>query len=1145
MAKEDIKIRLPVVPELDRRSASKLVSDVRKLEKDLGKVNVSYKELAKTSALNIRDLKTLSSTAESFGKKLSKSAHDSVKELSRLGKHLENLSEKAEELEVQISGASDEAEKSKFQEQWAENAKLMSSLNKAIDKQRDQFKKFTGEFGRAIDQQKKFKATLEKAAEYGSKQKGMSQLSAAQQIFGGNFRGGIKGIIESTLKGSQGSRARKAIATGEKMGGPEGAAHMAKAGEKMASEMESMAMASAGLAAGAAAIAAFVKLILEASNHMTTLNKAVLQGKGLASEWGVSADQFAGSLKALRTAAIDSHANLIKFGLSSESAMEAVGAFGKEATGSLSKTVSMLKSMGGGNVQSGFTEFARNAQVYGSALGMTATETAKLMGTMVSDIGIDSDNVMNTMGSIVKQAAQAGMPVHKFMDIFHQAIPNLDLFTNRIEELTGMMKMLSKTMDPRQVKSFMQTMSRGFDQVDFKQRLKMNLMSGGRVAGTMKSDAGMMAKALKDQMPDLADAIDQALSGKRTFADVAAQAMAMGKSGAQVGKINDLGRYSALAGSGDVLKQTTGMRYMGMFARMKTLEDQAMALHGNKDLAGLGEHVAKMNGIGEDEYKSIVALRQSVDTYMTSINKIGRTSSKSINDNLRKMLRQDKRIAEKQFDLDSDPGFEAAMQYLAKQDPGGMEDMLKQASMEQTDQQSAEAEAAKKELMSMEDLQAKQVEATQSIGDKIENVIKVLLEKIYFIFNDVLGILDSLYTMLPSWMGKSSDATQKALAERNASARGLFGKDNQAGLKMYTDTNKKVADMLKNGASSGDILNSSAANMEFFNRRTKDPEEIKALKAEYRDVFKGVGKIGESQDANTMAEAVASGDWNKLREYLKQLNPEDAAEVTSRIALKAAKQMSGSGIEYTQQKTTDAAVAKHLAAKQKQQEIAAATGDLDKRAQALYGTGASGAATSTPAGASASANRQMTSFSRDTKDQTEAQQTTADATQSMADKIDKGVALDQTYTQGKLKNTLKDASLEALRKALGEQSIFEAMLRESPDWQSAVVGGGMNALASGASMADMVNLRNHGGATAAGDIADLVKGYADGGPTGSNAHLAMVHPSEFVVPKGGALVMKDGKGGRQVHVANMTINIQTNNPHEVRQAIDEAFNTGG
>jgi hypothetical protein len=67
----------------------------------------------------------------------------------------------------------------------------------------------------------------------------------------------------------------------------------------------------------------------------------------------------------------------------------------------------------------------------------------------------------------------------------------------------------------------------------------------------------------------------------------------------------------------------------------------------------------------------------------------------------------------------------------------------------------------------------------------------------------------------------------------------------------------------------------------------------------------------------------------------------------------------------------------------------------------------------------------------------------------------------------------------------------------------------------------------------------------DGGYTGDGPRTqpaGIVHRGEYVIPKGGALV--SGGGGRTVTVGTVNVSIQTNDPHKVKQVIDEVFNTG-
>src|SRR5690606_983011 len=159
----------------------------------------------------------------------------------------------------------------------------------------------------------------------------------------------------------------------------------------------------------------------------------------------------------------------------SEGALKVINKFAKESTGSLIQTRNELIKLGDGDIQAGVTKLARNALAYGKALGMEIDQVGSMMGNFVGEVGYGAQNVQGIMGDIVSAASTSNMPVHKFMDIFRQTIPHLELFTNRIEELAGTIKLLSKNMSPEQVKQFMSAWSGGLGKDDFKSRLKKTL----------------------------------------------------------------------------------------------------------------------------------------------------------------------------------------------------------------------------------------------------------------------------------------------------------------------------------------------------------------------------------------------------------------------------------------------------------------------------------------------------------------------------------------------------------------------------------------------------------------------------------------------------------------------------------------------
>ena len=94
MARET-SIIIPVVPQLDDRATQGFWKDIKKLQKDLKKVDVGFKNTSKTAAQNVQQLRQMSKSAESFGKTLSSGAASVYKNLGKLSDKLEKEQEKA------------------------------------------------------------------------------------------------------------------------------------------------------------------------------------------------------------------------------------------------------------------------------------------------------------------------------------------------------------------------------------------------------------------------------------------------------------------------------------------------------------------------------------------------------------------------------------------------------------------------------------------------------------------------------------------------------------------------------------------------------------------------------------------------------------------------------------------------------------------------------------------------------------------------------------------------------------------------------------------------------------------------------------------------------------------------------------------
>ena len=767
------------------------------------------------------------------------------------------------------------------------------------------------------------------------------------------------------------------------------------------------------------------------------------------------------------------------------------------------------------------------------------------MGQMVSEFGLSADNVQQTLGDVVKQAGQAGMPVNKFMDIFHSVLPNVDLFTNRLEELTGVMKMLSKTMDPRAVKSFMSVMTKGFDQLDFKQRLRLNLTAGvGNVDKLQKGDIKRDTSLVSDQLKNvgLSDAFEQAMKSKDTqkaVAEVAVRAIQAGVSGATVGKMQDVARYKEL-NAGDTLDKTTAMSNSSLFTRMKTLELSARRFAPGNKITGLGEQVAS-HSVSHDEYGALVALEKNMLVYTTSVKNWGRTNSKSINDNLKKILKYDKKFGESDEDA-----FERTMKELATHDPSKLEDSIKLAATQQIEEVSAQAEDDKKRVATTDDLVAEQIDATLSISSKITNVIEYFLEKIFQGIDSIFGAVTDIYNGLPGWITGGNKDAVRGLGAEFKTATNEFGKDNKGGLKYFDDVNKRLLGSLGRDDKSADMY---AENKDLVNSglmaNASDPEIQKLLQE--------ISPTGTAS-GNELRKDMKEGNTEDIGKHLSAVDPEKMARLISALAKRKALGMKD-GDPYADMKRDDAERRKGMTQKELQaRKNDEKTADHDKRLDEKMGmpVAAAGAAVATAAGA-AVADALPASFDVGgaggsnwgdgaeiggsggsvwdgiSKGQDEANKIATDhakTSSDISDHLDKGVKFEKSWMDNKYKNVLKDGTLDAFRPALQEYLLAYLKLTNDKGMLDEYLKSG----GTGGSSLATINQFQSAEEMRQANEAQNAQHHARGG-VASYTGLHVLSAGERVLPVGSSA--PGGSG----HNYNFSINVANGTVQNVKAAV--------
>ena len=856
---DSTNITLSAKLELDKKSlanAEKQLQNIGKESVRLKGLNTVLREMghdwgliAKRASSATTEIEAISDAAEVFAHKLGTAAMDSVGKLKGLGNKLKDAQDEAQRLSTAWGKAGSDAERDDIKTESSKLASHIKDLTRQVNSHRAATVKDIQAVQKLAKAQDKYQKRVSEAAKFdtGDLFDGLKDKIASGNLKGlfGELGGGIK---KSLLGGiARGGEAKAAAAGGA--GTPGGQLEMANT----AKALQGAAM---GIGLAVAGFAAFVMLVKAASDHMTGLNKALISGMGFANDFVDSSKGYRDVIDEMRGVAIDSAGAMLKYGKNSEDVLKIINSYAKESTGSLIQTRETMKSLGGKDVAAGINQFAQNSILYGKALNMEAEEVASMMGKFQSEVGYGANQIQDVMNSVVSSARTAAMPMGKFMDIFKQVIPNVELYQNRVEELTGTMKLLSKAMSPKDVKQFMDAFSKGFSGTDFKQRLKTVLMVGTeKVNGILEKGFGRKAEGMAKTFEKYSISKEEFMvafkGGEKGMAALMAKAQAKSDGevgGAQVGEAMKLASFEAARQKGGPLNTATALRGASMLDTYKILKDQSQKFTQGFD--GLSEAVIQNTGINEQSYIALRQTHQSMEYFGAQIKATGITSSKSMNAFI-KSRTQEKKWAQMSQEEQEDLLFEASQQH--EEDMG----------------------AAK----TMDDLAQEQVSATTSISDKITNVIAFLLEKLFNVMQPLLDILDDLWR----WLTGTDD--QKKMIKEMQNWR-------DSDVSAYQKTSEGLAKAASD--------------------KTKSPEERKALKeqsafyaakAEDAKIFaENVGKALQSGQSATqvaktalnprtlvdhMSEVVATVK-GQMSELDKINLPFDDAQMLSRIEKESA-----------------------------------------------------------------------------------------------------------------------------------------------------------------------------------------------------------------------------------------------------------------
>jgi hypothetical protein len=753
--------------------------DVRDYEKDLTKVErahknlikklnkdkVSFSDIAKRAQTAVKEVDELSGQFKYFGNKISAATKDSFNHLVDLKKKIKDTTDDIGALQKSASEAITEESRSKWNAAASSAIAELDGLTKQFGEAKEATKSQYKEIQSLLKSTAKFNDQLKKSAKFDLADMSENIGKAATLA----FQSPAKGLLDAAralARGGGGAVARGAqagMAAGADASGP----------QKM---MLMMAKVAGPIAAIATVMGGLFKVIDAITSKSAKLNKTLLEGMPLAGDWasstGSSLKTYSGVVNNMRKSIVDSSSEFLYMGSNAEEALGAINAFAKTSSGSMIKTALDFTKMSG-SVEKGSKEFAKNAVLYGKALGMQSNEVASMMGDWVSELGVAGSNTIGVMDSIISAARTSNVPVSKFLDIFKQATPSLDIFTNRIEALAGQIKMMMREMSPGQVKKFMDAFGKGFSQSSFEDRTKMVLLAGvGNAQRILGEDFKLAAAGFADDIEAStgmkATEVKQAIiEGGTALQDMLTEAKMKGASGAVIGKVQELG-FSEKSRKGGALDVATALKGASVGATYEIFEQvrKSMNIQGE---SGIDEAVLSKLNFPPEVISSLTNMRRMISVWKREISTKGMTTSKQMNNNLFKMVAEtlaSKKTGEEQKKytksaLETQEEFLERMADMATNDKSFQDEMSKLSNQQLTRAGSGVGTQVETQV-TMEDMAREQYNITSSMGDKLDNIFEVLMNKIYLALDGITEIINDMF----SWF-TTDDSQKKAVASMN------------------------------------------------------------------------------------------------------------------------------------------------------------------------------------------------------------------------------------------------------------------------------------------------------------------------------------------------------------------------------------------
>ncbi len=561
------------------------------------------------------------------------------------------------------------------------------------------------------------------------------------------------------------------------------------------------------LSLSAGILAGMLKLMIDVEAQAKGFNKEILESAGSASmlyknggKANATFKQMDKTLDSLRASAYNVGENM-QWGIKAETHKAVINTFTQEGV-SLDSLTESFEAAGAAAASSmpqiqNFGDLTHMGVTYSRLFGVSLGEISTMQAEMFTELGGSLGQIQLQFARMGRDAAESGIAANKFFNIIRSVSSDLALYNTRLEETTSILKLLGKSMSPKNAAKFLQTMSKGMKDMSEEDRIKQTLIAG---EGKQREIVNKDIKSKEQLM----------------FADIASHGTATVKEVQEAATLSAKDGGAAMNKILEGVPQEARSKYKEAMSEMK-MDKNALK---NGGVVGLAEASSNLSMGGAFESKKAALQRFGGKKKLSEMTGIeGFAARKATNTSLeefRSMAKmeaaiddQKKTMADTMAVVRNGGGTKEDIKMVERLDALGLtdQDKIKNAgesdiirAMTRSDQ---DALAASQEQVNWAQ---KQAELTTSLTDKMDMVIEGIFEYLYVALKDIIGYVNQLVTIIASSKLFSPSGEE---AKKMEVSKDIASKKNGSNDRLLDELNRSARD----SNAGGDVRSRMAGTM--------------------------------------------------------------------------------------------------------------------------------------------------------------------------------------------------------------------------------------------------------------------------------------------------------------------------------------------